>query len=167
MSKITREVWIDAPQEQVWGILADFGNVYRINPNVPKSYLTSEQTEGVGTTRHCDFNMMGASVEERIVGWQENKAMQINIYAWSNLPGVNSMGAEFELEEEDGRTRLQGTLNYTMKYGPIGKIMDKMMTTQNTKAWEAFIAGIKHYIETGETVDSKARLNLDAVAVAA
>jgi ligand-binding SRPBCC domain-containing protein len=38
MTKITREVWIDAPKEQVWAVMADFGNVYRFNPTVPKSY---------------------------------------------------------------------------------------------------------------------------------
>ena len=54
MTTLTREVRINAPKEKVWDILADFGNIYLFNPGVPKSYLTSDQQVGVGTTRHCD-----------------------------------------------------------------------------------------------------------------
>ncbi len=168
MSTITREVLIDASPQKVWAALADFGNIYLFNPNVPQSYLTSEQTAGVGTTRHCDFNMMGASVEERIVEWQENKSMKVDIYAWKNLPGIKKMTAALKLDEVNGRTRLQGTMEYTLKYGPLGKIMDaSMMKPRNTKAWEGLLAGIKRHLETGEVINGLQQLNLDVVAVPA
>ena len=61
MSKtvISRKVIIDAPKQKVWDALADFGNVQNMSPNIAKSYLTTEQVNGVGAERHCDFTAMG------------------------------------------------------------------------------------------------------------
>ena len=61
-TRIAHEVAIDAPKQNVWEVLSDFGNVYRTSPNIIKSYLTSDQKQGVGTTRHCDFTSMGAPI---------------------------------------------------------------------------------------------------------
>jgi len=62
ISKITREIWIDAPQEEVWAALADFGNIYRFNPSVPQSHSTNEIKSAEGATRHCDFIIEGSSI---------------------------------------------------------------------------------------------------------
>ena len=77
---ITRKVTINAPKQKVWEALADFGNVFKLSPNLKKSYLTSDQQEGIGATRHCDFVNMGAQVEERIVEWDEGESIKIDIY---------------------------------------------------------------------------------------
>ena len=127
MTSITRTVWIDAPRQKVWDVLADFGNVYLTSPSIEKSYLTSEQKTGVGTTRHCDLNMMGAQLEERIVGWEEGKELKINIYQWKNMPMIRSMDAAFTLSDERNGTRLQATMDYHLGMGPLGAMMDAMM----------------------------------------
>ena len=150
MTNITREVWIDAPKAQVWDALADFGNISIFNPTVPNSYLTSEQKQGVGTTRHCDLNVPGSSVEERIVQWQDGKMMQIEIYSGTKTPPFKTALASISVQEENGGTRVRGTLDYTLKYGPIGWLMDAaMVKPQFGKAWGGIFAGLKHYIETG------------------
>lgn len=168
MNKITHEVWIDAPRQKVWDVLADFGNVYLTNPYITKSYLTSDQKTGVGTTRHCDLTLFGATVEERIIGWDEGRSIEIDIYDRKNLPVIKTQGAAFTLQDENGGTRLRGAIHYTLKYGPIGALMNTfMLKPQNTKAWTTFLAGIKHYAETGEAIDSNVYLNLEPVTAVA
>lgn len=167
MTTIAREVWIDAPRDRVWEILADFGNVYLVNPIVTRSYLTSDQTHGVGTTRHCDLARMGARLEERIVGWEEGKSMRIQVYDWEKMPGIRSMEADLTLHDERGGTRLAGEVTYTLGLGPVGGLLDAtMMRAQNTKGWELFLAGIKHYAETGRPVEETVRLDRSDVAAA-
>ena len=164
MTTIARTVWIDAPRQKVWDVLADFGNVYLTSPNIKKSYLTSEQETGVGTTRHCDLNMMGAQLEERIVGWEEGQSLKINIYEWKNMPIIKSMDAEFTLSDERDGTRLQATMDYQLGMGPLGAMMDAMMMkSQNSKGWAEFLAGIKHYAETGQPVDGSVKLDTSLV----
>ncbi len=164
MAKVTRTVWVDAPKEKVWKVLADFGNVSVFNPTVPNSYLTSNQQYGVGTTRHCDLNISGASVEERVVEWVDDESMAIEIYEGKMTPPFKTAVALIKITEMNGGTQVEGTLNYTLKMGPLGLVMDKFMVApQFSKAWSALFAGLKHYVETGEEVHSPKGLNFEPV----
>ncbi len=53
MSTVTRQIEINAPADEVWRAIADFGGVYNWAPNVASSYSTTEANEGVGAGRHC------------------------------------------------------------------------------------------------------------------
>jgi carbon monoxide dehydrogenase subunit G len=168
MTSITREVIIDAPRQQVWDSLSDFGNVYRMGPTIAKSHLTSEKTSGVDTTRHCDFTMMGSSVDERIIGWEEGERLEIGFDNWDNMPGMASMSAEFFLTDEGEDTRMRAIMNYEVGMGVVGKMMNSaMMKPMNTKNWDSFVAGIRHHIETGEEVSKETTLNMSDIIVIA
>ncbi len=169
MSTITREIWIDAPKSDVWAVLADFGNIYRFNPTVPRSYSTNDLSSGLGATRHCDLNIDGASVEERIIEWHDGQKMGVEIYDGQKTPPWRNAIAELSVAERDGGTVVRGKLSYDMKYGPIGALMDRfMIQPQFGKAFGGIFAGLKHYIETGEEVNGPQGLPFDQiVAVAA
>ena len=51
MSSVERSTTIDASPDDVWAILADFGEIGLWAPNFDHSCLLSEQTSGVGTVR--------------------------------------------------------------------------------------------------------------------
>ena len=165
MSKtvISRKILINAPREKVWNALADFGNVQNMSPNIAKSYLTTEQVNGVGAERHCDFTSMGAQVEERIVEWNEGGSLKIDIYERKNMPMIADILASFNLEEKDDNVILHASFEYSMSSG-LGNVMNSLvMKKMNVKSWELFIAGIKHHVETGENVDKGVHLDLSAV----
>ena len=165
MKKTTIEntVLINASNAKVWTVLADFGNVSRSSPNISKSYLTSEQNEGVGTTRHCDFVSMGAQVEERIIEWEEGKLLKIDIYERKNIPLISGMEARFTLSEENEQTRLTGAMEYEMG-SSIGNIINNLaMKKVNEKTWIAFLAGIKYHVETGHNVEKNTSLDTSSV----
>ncbi len=167
MTSIIREVVIKAPRQHVWDTISDFGNVYRMGPTISKSYLTSEKISGIDTTRHCDFTMMGAAVDERITGWDEGKRLEIGFDNWDNMPGMASMSAEFSLTDEGENTRMRAIMNYELGMGVVGKMMNSaMVKPMNTKNWDSFVAGIRHHIETGEEVSKETTLNMnDIIAV--
>ncbi len=162
---ITRSVAINLPKEKVWEALADFGNVYQLSPNIVKSYSTSEQKQGMGATRHCDFAAMGAQVEERIVQWSEGEYMKIDIYETKNMPMITGMEAEFWVKADGDATIVTGTFEYQMT-NVLGNLLNNLsMKKINEKTWVKFLAGIKHHLETGEEVDKTT--NLDASTVQA
>lgn len=163
---IARKISINAPGEKVWSVLADFGNVYRVSPNIVKSYATTDHTQGLGAERHCDFAMMGAQVEERITEWQEGKSMKIDIYKSKGMPMIKDMKAEFSLESLGGTSVLIGTFEYGMS-NAVGSMLNSVgMKSMNEKAWAKFMAGVKHYVETGEEVSKDTPLDLDRVELA-
>jgi len=165
--KITYQVHIDAPKDEVWTAIADFGNVANSNPGIKTSYLTSDSTVGVGATRHCDLALYGATVEERIVEWIEGESFRIDIYDSTRIPIIESSGGAFQLEEHNGGTLLTGTLHTGLKYGPVGSaVYSAVLQKQLAKVWKIFLAGVKRHVETGEVIDQDTRVPVDAVSAA-
>lgn len=166
MTTISREIEINASKEEVWIAIAKFGDICHASPAVLKSHVTSEQQEGVGATRHCDFAMMGATAEEKILEWNEGESLKIGIFELKNLPGIKKMEADFRVRETGNKkTILTATLSYSMK-NPFFDFMNfMMMKGMNTKNWNAVLAGHKKYVETGEIVTEETVLELDKVIV--
>ena len=153
MTQIIHEVWIDAPRQEVWDkAMADFGNIYKWNPNVPKSYSTNSKSTGLGAERHCDLDPQGKnSIEERVVQWNEGEMMEVLITDGKGTPPWKNPTAKIELFDEKGGTRFRFTFSYGMKLGPIGKLMDRfMIQPQFGPVIAQLPAGLKHYMETGQ-----------------
>lgn len=166
MTNIIREIVIKAPRQKVWEKLSDFGNVKLMSPTISNSYLTSEQSSGINTTRHCDFTMMSASVDERIVGWDEGICLEIGFDHWDNMPGITSMSAAFKLADEGQNTRLCAVMNYEIGRGIVGRILDEVIVRRtNSQNWENFVAGIRHHIETGEEVSKDTVLDTSDIVI--
>jgi ligand-binding SRPBCC domain-containing protein len=163
MTTIAREIEINASKEAVWNAIAKFGDICHASPGVLKSHVTSEQQSGVGATRHCDFAMMGATAEERVVEWTEGKSLSVEVYELKKMPGVETMRADFKVRTENGKTILRGVLSYSMKNGLFDAMNAMVMKRMNTKLWNSVMAGHKKYIETGERVFEKTPLELDKV----
>lgn len=167
MTTIDLSIDIDAPADEVWKDLADFGGVSVWNPNVKQSRLTSDTTEGTGVSRECVLAPMG-TVQERVTEWTEGRLMGVEIYDHKNLPGLRSAFATIELEPRGATTRVTVHMDYAVGLGVVGAGMNAMgMKRLFTKSLGGLLAGLKHHVETGEAVDGKTRLDLAAVERAA
>ena len=163
MTTISREIEINASKEEVWKAIAKFGDICHGSPGVLKSHVTSQQQEGIGATRHCDFAMMGATAEEKITAWNEGESMSIEVYELKKMPGIKTMNADFSVRTENDKTILRADLHYDMQNMFFRMMNTLMMKGMNTKNWNAVLAGHKKYIETGERVVQKTPLELDKV----
>jgi len=73
------------------------------------------------------------------------------------------MNAYFKLEDHKKGTELTTVFKYHMN-NFIGDIMNHLkMKKMNEKSWVLFLAGIKHYTETGESITKETKLDLSAV----
>jgi len=162
MTRLANQILIDAPLEKVWAALADFGNVYKMSAGVIKSYSTSEKKTGLGAKRHCDLANFGAKVEEKIVKWEDKKSMTIDVYE-STLPMVVNIIGDFKVIPKGDKTLFIGIFRYQMS-NFFGNWMNALfMKRMNTKAWINFIAGLKHYVETGEEITKLTTLDTSKV----
>lgn len=168
MTKLSYETRIEAPVQQVWDVLADFGGTWKYNPNVTKSHSTSETNSGVGAERHCDLAFAGAEVEERIVDWNEGRSYDVAILDGRRTPPMKDPLAHFEVEADGDATVVRAFMRYDMKYGPLGWAMDRAMVRPKFgKAFGQILAGLKHHVETGELVTDDIKVDLGPVRMVA
>lgn len=149
MAVITKNNKINASKKEVWDVISDIGAIQNFNPNVSKSFYTSEIKEGIGASRHCDLLPMG-KVEERIISWKEGEEFTIEIYESKAMPFLGE--GKFTLKEEGGETNVTMSLTYRMKGGFLGSLMGVFMKGRISNAMEGTLAGLKHHLETGEIV---------------
>ena len=153
MSRFSTQVRIDASKEKVWEVLADLGGIYKWNPGVVHSHSPSDSTGGEGAMRHCDLQRKGDYLEERAFDWREGEGYTIDVYE-SSLPMKNTV--EFAIKPEGGGTRVYVTVNYRLKYGPVGALLDVLFVRRPIqKGFDQLVAGLKYHFETGGPVDDK------------
>lgn len=149
MPDLTRAILVNAPIEKVWAVLANIGAVQDYSPGVAKSYLTSDNKEGVDASRHCELLPKG-TVEERIVDWHEGDQYSIEIYEGTEIPYIGV--AHFALEREGVGTIVTEVMNYEPTTGLATDLEGKSLEGLVGKIVEGNLVGLKHFIETGEIV---------------
>lgn len=158
MAVFTETIEIEAPRERVWEVLADIGSIYRWNPGVKASHATSEAPGGEGATRHCDLQRPGGKdvghLEERAFDWRDGAGYRIEITE-SNLPFRRAV-VSFDVAEAPSGTRVEVSPEYELRFGPLGKLLDRVaVRRQYRKGMAAMLAGLKYYVETGEEVGDR------------
>ncbi len=152
MTTFSSDIHIEAPKDDVWAILADLGGIQKFHPGVKKSYYTTEQLEDRGAARVCELLPMGA-VEETVTEWREGEHMVLTIDPLEKAPPFKQAHGRLAVQEEGTGTRVSMTVEYTLKFGWLGKLMDALMVRpQMQKVIPSVLLGLKHYTQTGEEV---------------
>jgi len=150
MSNIEITRHIPASPARVWAAFADFGGIHKFHPFVETSPMLSQNASGLGAERRCEF-YDGNSVCERVVGVEEGTSMTIDIYEGS-MP-LERAEARIHLEPADGGTRVRFVMDYTVKWGPIGALMDVMMMRRKMRGMLGkVLAGLETHLETGAAI---------------
>ena len=152
MATITLVRTLDFPVERVWEVLSDFGSVHRYHPAVETSPI-SEGTppSGVGSERVCHL-YDGNHLTERVTSSVEQRKLVIEVVD-SSMP-MNTAAGAFELRPQGAeRTEVTLTMEYVVKFGVVGAVMDKLLLERTMKkSLDAMLAGLDHHLRTGETV---------------
>ena len=131
---------INALQNVVWTILADFGGLSKWSPLVTKSASTSPINHGLNCERSYDMQMLG-SLTDKAIEWVEGTSYTVQVRGIPKLPYVTT---KLFLREESGQTvvlaetELQGKDSDLESMGP--QIKGIMQIT---------LQGLKEYVETG------------------
>jgi hypothetical protein len=151
MSQLEITRVISQSPEKIWSILKDFGGIYRVHPMVERSPIINGKASGLGAERRCEF-YDGSTVEEVVSGYREGTWMEVKITKGS-LP-LNDIIAAFNLTKtRDGHTQLNVVVDYTPKYGPLGKAMNALMIRRRFKRlFGEVITGIELHAATGVVV---------------
>ena len=149
MTTITKDIQINAPKEKVWEILSNLETVQNYDPIVVNAFYTSDIKEGVGASRQCDLPE-GGYVKERITAWNPGEGYSLNIYEDGEPDSpFENQAAHFALAENGQGTMVTMTFEYTLKADiPVDPQEIEQMWAE--EALPGILAGLKHYVETGE-----------------
>lgn len=144
---------INAPLEKVWSVLASLDAQDQYDPGTKKSEVVSSSKEGSGSVRKCDLTP-GGWLKEKVVEWRPNESLSFELTECT-LP-VRSLKYRYTLTPQGSGTLIRQRMEYVLKFGPIGKLMDAVMVR---KKWDAgikgFFDGLKVYVETGRGKSDK------------
>jgi ligand-binding SRPBCC domain-containing protein len=147
MATLYNEIVIKAPVEKIWKVLATPDLLEKYDPTVLKSSLISEAKENLGAKRRVDMQDGKNWFEEIITEYKPNESLTFELTACS-FP-VHKLMHRYRFKEVDGQTKVIQTMEYSVKYGILGKLLDVLMIRKQSDAGiKKFFAGLKSYVET-------------------
>ena len=124
MTTIHHEVQANCPPERVWALLSDLEAVQRYNPTVRTATVRGARRTGVGAERACELVPKGRVVE-RVTHWEDGRAVGLEV-AESDWP-IHFMRWVTRLEPAGATTRITQSLEYKVKFGPVGWLLDNLV----------------------------------------
>ena len=124
MRLLGERIEIEAPDEVVWGLLANFGDVANWAPFMRTSHLIGPQSSGVGT-RRAMRHAWGFRFEEVVTQWHEGKGFAFDVLK-APYP-MKSVKEVWVLGSENGRTVVETQVRYDVHLGRIGAAVDWLL----------------------------------------
>ena len=145
--KIEDRIKIDACAEDVWRVLEKLDGIAAFNPQVKKAFYKSDQRSGIGAARTCEFGG-GRQVDEHVVEWIEGQSYTVEIRNGRGVPPFAKAFGTLEVLPADGASEARFVLEYRLKFGVLGKLMDRFMVRpQFSKVVPSVLEGLKQYVE--------------------
>ena len=147
MTTIRNEITINAGIDTVWAILSDLERLDQYDPTVMKSTLVSSEKKGIGAKRKVLMLDGKNWFEEKITVFQHADSLTYELTDCS-FP-IKWLKHSYTFEEVNGQTKVIQVMEYTVKFGLLGKLLDFMMIRkQSDDGIKKFFAGLKSYAET-------------------
>jgi hypothetical protein len=131
MTIIRHELEASCAPDRLWSLLADLEAVQRYNPGVREAKIQGSARTGVGATRACELLPKGRVVE-RVTHWEEGRALGLEV-AESDWP-IHFMRWVTRVEPSVGGSRISQELEYQVKFGPLGWLLDRLVMERKLRA---------------------------------
>lgn len=146
MTTLHNEITINAPIEKIWDALSNIDVLDKYDPTVKKSTAVSTTKSGIGAKRKVDMLDGKNWFEEQCTVWDSNKALTYELTACS-FP-VNKLKHSYTFEKIGTQTKVKQIMEYQIKFGFFGKILDALMIRkQSDGGIKKFFGGLKAYTE--------------------
>jgi len=131
MTTLRHEIQAKCPPERVWALLSDLTAVERYNPNVRSASIDGGRRADVGAQRVCELVPKGRVVE-RVTHWENGRAVGLEVVE-SDWP-IHFMRWVTRLEPAGDSTRITQELEYRVKFGPAGWLLDRVVMKRKLSA---------------------------------
>ncbi len=143
---------VNLPRQAVWERLRDLGKAHYYVPGLTDTRFTTEQHEGVGTSRKVYQKGM-APMDETVVEWNDGYGFLLRLHNGDAAPLIFKEAFFAYTIEDAGNatTRFKPSLIYTLRWGLFGRLLDRLvMRRTSVKMLEKLGASFKQYYESGQ-----------------
>ncbi len=120
-------------------------------PQVKSVDALTDGEDGVGSKRRCHFEN-GTSLVEEVTEWEDNRGYRVRLSDMAAMP-LHEACAELSVEPLDSkRSRVKWSMDYRMKYGPVGWILGQtMMKVMMGKILDGNLEGLADKVRSNQT----------------
>lgn len=143
MTALRHDIRANCAPRKVWALLGDLEAVQRYNPTVRAASIEGERRTGVGAMRSCELVPKGRVVE-RVTQWEDGRVVGLEV-AESDWP-IHFMRWVTRIEPDGEGTRITQDLEYKVKFGPLGWLLDHLVMKRKLTATlnSVFASLVKH-----------------------
>jgi len=146
MGKLINDITINAPIDKIWSILTDLELLDKTDPTVKKATLISNNKTGLEAKRKVLMQDGKNWFDEKITVFKPNEELVYQLTDCS-FP-IKGLKHTYSFQKIGNQTKVQQEMEYTVKFGVIGVLMDKMMIgKQFNSGINKFLTGLKTYAE--------------------
>lgn len=146
MGKLVNEITINASIDTIWGILTDLELLDKTDPTVKKATLISENKTGLDAKRKVLMQDGKNWFDEKITVFKPNEELVYQLTDCS-FP-IKGLKHTYSFQKIGDQTKVQQEMEYTVKFGFLGLLMDKMMIgKQFNSGINKFLIGLKTFAE--------------------
>lgn len=146
MTILRNDIVIQAPLMEIWEELAHLENLEKFDPTVKRSVALSPHKTGVGAKRKVDMLDGKNWFEETCTTCEPGKSLTYELTACT-FP-IHQLSHSYRFEDLGLQTRVVQVMEYRMKYGLFGKILDAMLVQKQTATGiRKFFSGLKAHVE--------------------
>lgn len=146
MTTLKHEVSVAADIDTVWRTLSDLPAVKQHNPSVVSVCILTDKTTGIGAVRRCEMKTKDW-VEEKVWAFDPPHAIGFEVAA-SSWP-VATMKWRTELRPDGSTTLVTQEMNYKLKFGLLGLLLDKLVMRRKLNAsLQQVFANLKSHVES-------------------
>lgn len=131
MTALRHDIRANCTPKAVWALLGDLEAVQRYNPTIRSATIEGKQRVGVGAMRACELVPKGRVVE-RVTTWEDGRAVGLEVFE-SDWP-IHFMRWVTRIEADGDGTRITQDLEYKVKFGPIGWLLDRLVMKRKLTA---------------------------------
>ncbi len=145
---------IAVERERAWELLSDLSLAHNYVPGVVDTRIVTERKTGVGASREV-YQGKEKSMNETVEEWNDGYGFLIRLHCGGDGPPFPFKAAWFSYAIEDSgvNTILTARLIYVMRWGCIGRWLDRILLKRFVKSRIRDVAlGLKIYYETGKRV---------------
>lgn len=153
MTRLRQELFVDAPPERVFELLAQPERTPEWSPSAISVRRTDGGPIGVGSTTESVVKVLGT--RQRAIGRCSvfDPPRRLVIESRTDLGGKSR--SDSELIPEGGGTRLRATLEYVVPGGGLGKLFDRLVAERQIRQeFEQSLQTLKGLVEREAATDA-------------
>src|SRR5882762_7117708 len=119
MATIHNEITVNASVDKIWNLITDLELLDKYDPTVKKSTLLSTAKTGIGAKRKVLILDGKNWFDEKVTVFKPNEALTYQLTECS-FP-IKWLTHSYSFEKIDNQTKVKQVMEYTVKFGLIGK----------------------------------------------